>query len=115
MNNNELIVLLREARVSVVRDKNYAQRERLDTYAEKLNILRERIDAALSAIMADEVHWLKPASHDGREFVDDGKHDRETWVKNCITHWEWGHEVYGAANSEREAKAAAFEASKGMR
>ncbi len=103
MSKNELITLLREVRKWLPRhEKEEAQ-------------LHARIDAALSASKADEVHWLKPASRDGREFVDDGKHDRETWVKNCITHWEWGHEVYGAANSEREAKAAAFEASKGMR
>jgi hypothetical protein len=48
MTKEELLDLLRDARVSVVRDKNYAQRERLYTYAEKLNILRERIDAALA-------------------------------------------------------------------
>ena len=109
----DLVALLREALESVNALADEYESLMLATETEeKQRDLARRIKAALAET---EVRWLKPNEYDMRQMVDDGKSDRETWVKNCVTHWDWGHEVYGAANSEREAKEAALAASRGLK
>ena len=125
MTNTELLDLLREARVSVFHDHEYARIFGTETdpavaAVPKLADLLARIDAALAerqdsatdVVESEPVDWGAP---DRFQIAHVGSFVAEVFPDRDGKGWVWAIARRDNANTEAEAKSAAIAAAKGLR